>query len=178
MGLFLLLIFVILKLPIPVKIKLYANLEDMKMYYCVKLLGIKLLCGKIEIFEDNFCIQNTHDIFSKIDVKDKQKEGLFIQEVVRRIEVSKLNIYVSIGIKDDACAAHLLSSSLFAVLVAASEILLSKYDSIHISENIQTCFDKTQLEICTESSMQLSIDEIITAKMVANKKHKENMYGK
>ena len=177
-GLIFLLFIILVKMPVPVKVKIYLNAIDMKMYYSIKLINFKILVGKMELNSDGFCVQNTHDIFSKIDVKDKKKEGLFIKEVLNLLTISKFETYFLLGSENDASVTSMLSSIIYSVVVAVSEILASRYQCIHIYQNVYPRFGENVFEISLKSSAQISIDKIVTAKMIANKKHKENINGK
>lgn len=170
-------IILILKYPVPIKIKIFINLYDMKAYYSIKVAWIKLLCGKTEIDEKQLSVQNTNDILAKIDDKKRKQEGLFVNEILKKIQIGKLEMYFNFGISTAQDISAIICGLTSIVMGMISAKAINKNKTAKVLQNV-TLENQDILEATIYSTLTISVDEIVSCKIIANKKHKELSNGK
>ena len=174
-GIFLLVVLFIF--PINAKVKIYINLIDLRAYYVVKILEIKLLCGMAMVEGTKFAFYNTHNKIIKEDKEKQKKEGLFIRQIIKHINAHKLDLYFEFG-SNDASLSALVSgyAQLFFSALCAFTLAQNKY--VHVFESVVTNCQTQTCEAAFQLVIGISIFKIIKAKIIANKMHKENVSGK
>lgn len=136
--------------------------------------------GTCGIEEGKFYYQNPNDMIVVIsDNKEEQiKQGLFIKELLKRLNITKIESYVDIGIKDrpdlSACTAGLI----YSAFCVASALILAKTNYGHVNLKVNYINNQNAFSVTSSCVLEISILDIIISKIIANNKHKENSVGK
>ena len=171
-----LLLFVLLAYPIKAVAKVHINLVNLKAFYSIKVLFIKLLCGTTYIEENRLIIQNSHNLL--YNMKDTQKQMVIIKNIVKRISVSKLQIYFSGGIKNNAYQTAMLCGYAHAITSALFGFLITKNNYINIFQDIDPQYNKDALDITLKCILEISMLDVIGALIVSMFSYKEKLSDK
>jgi len=167
----------LLFLPINIKLKLYVNFEDLKAYYSIKILFIKLLCGEIKIEDNKLVFCNIHNKIIKQNKEEQKKEGLFIRQIAKNINTHKLDLIFEFGSNDASISALVCGyAQMIFSLVCSHVLVYSKY--AHVFEGVVTNYKQQTCQFTMQLILGINIIKIIKSKIVANKMHMENSYGK
>ena len=172
----LLLLLVLIVLPFSVNINMHLNIIEQKCFYSIKLLFIKLLCGKTYIDDSRLIIQNTNNLIYN-NQKDANKQITQIKSIAKKITISQVDIFFSAGVKDNAYATAMLCGYTYAISSALVAVLISKNPYINIFQDVDPNYNKDALDITLKCQIQISILKIIFALISANKKLKESNNG-
>ncbi|MBQ8468774.1 MAG: hypothetical protein IJ542_03345 [Clostridia bacterium] len=171
------LLMVLLIFPMHAKLKVHINVLTLVCEYSLKVLNIKLLCGRVSIKEGEFVILNSHNkLFSGTKERQK-KQGLLIKNLLSRLTISRIEVYFELGLKNYAAMAIACGffQSLFSSLLAMT---ITNNPCVHIIESVSPNFSGEQCELTSQALLELSLLDIVRAKIKANKLHRENINGK
>ena len=173
-------VFIIIIFPFNIKGKLYLNLTELKMYYSIKSLSIKLLMGTTYFEEGKLIHQNPNDlIFIVSDDQDVQiKQNLFIREILKRLNITKIECYADIGIKLRPDISACIVGFIYSLISAVSALIVAKTTYAHVESRINYITDENKFDLIVSCVLEISIFDIIISKIIANNKHRENVIGK
>lgn len=171
------LVLFLLLLPITAKAKLYIDLISLKMFYVIKIFGIKLLSGTTEITNGKFDVHNTHNIILKKDKESQKKEGLFLRQLVKNTNIHKAEFYFDFG-THNAYSSSIVSGYAQVLFAMLTSYILTKNKYAHISEGVVTHYNHSTCEFAMQFVLGISVINILKSKIVANHQHKENINGK
>lgn len=170
-----LLVYFLFVFKLNIKIKLHLNLTNLSAYYSIKILFIKLLCGRTLIENNNLIIQNTHNLILKNDKEYKIKQGLFIKQLVKHISVPKIELFFDFGTQNDAYLSSMVCGQIQILFGSICAYILAKNKMAHTLESVSPKYNQDVCEFSTKCILAISLYEIIKSKIIANKQHKENL---
>ena len=162
--------------PFSTKIKFHIDLITLQSSYVIKILGIKLLCGKAYIQDNKLHIQNTHNAIIKQDKEEQKKEGLFLRQIIKNIHVQKLEIYFDFGLPN-AYISSIVCGYAQIIFAALCSFVTTTSKYSHIKEGVMAHYKQERCELLSQLAIGISLAKIIKSKIIANKQHKENSRG-
>ena len=169
-----LLFFILLAYPIKAVAKIHINLVDLKAFYSIKVLFVKLLCGTTYIEDNQLIIQNTHNLFPPM--KEPKKQLLIIENILKRISIDTCHLYFCGGIKDNAYQTAMVCGYIQAITVALFCVLITKNNCINIFQDIDPQYNKDALDVTVKCVIEISILDVLAALIVSLFSYKEK-YG-
>lgn len=158
----LLTIYVLLSYPFSFRLKVHADAISMVCFYSLKINFVKLLCGKSSITGSTLVTQNTHDLILA-PMKNSSMQKAFAVQLLPKIKISKVEIYFTGGVANDACATALFCGSVQILSSMLASALISADPLINIYQDIDTDFTNDALQLSASCVLQLSINDIIIA---------------
>ncbi len=157
-------LYLLLAYPFSIKLKFHGDVLKMVCFYSLKVWLIKLLCGRAAIENSTLVVQNTNNMLYSAS-KDQQKQQQFLMAVAKKIEISRAEIYFTGGVDGDAFASALLCGSVQVASSAIISILITENPLVNIYQDIDINFKCDSLEISLDCKLNLSILDIILAKL-------------
>lgn len=167
---------VLLAYPIKAVAKVHVNLVNLKAFYCIKVLFIKILCGTTYIEDNRLIIQNSHNLL--YNMQNTPKQMIIIKNIVKRISVAKMQIYFCGGIKNNAYQTAILCGYMQAITSALFGFLITKNNYINIFQDIDPQYNKDALDITIKCVLEISMLDIIGALIVSVFSYKEKLSDK
>lgn len=171
-----LLLFVLLAYPIKAVAKVHINAINLKAFYSIKVLFIKLLCGTTYIEDNRLIIQNSHNFL--YNMKDTKKQMVITKNIVKRISVSKLQIYFCGGIKNNAYQTAIICGYAHGISSALISYLITKNNYINIYQDIDPQYNKDALDLTLKCVLEISLLDVFAALIDSKAKYKESQSGK
>lgn len=172
--------FVIMVLSFPFKTRFMCHLNfiEMKGFYSLKIMKIKLLSGMIYINElKEFMIENSVDLISKSYNKPFMRA--FAKELINKINVKKIEIYFTGGFEDNSSNSAIVCGTVSSFVQTIYSYLSIVYDDVKLYEDVEPTFNENNLEVTFDGVISISFLKIIIAIIVAgftkNKYKKEKL---
>ncbi len=172
-----LLLFLLLAYPFKINFKLHINFINLKSFYSLKVLFIKLLCGTTYIEQNNLIIQNTHNLVYNSS-KDAQKQMREMTNIAKKIEISKVQIFFTGGIEDNAYQTAMICGYMYAISSALISYIITTNPYVDIFQDIDPVYNKNALDLTAKCILKISILDILIALLESRKQFKENKDGK
>lgn len=155
-----LLLFLILILPFKIKIGLHINVLENKGFYLIKVLFIKMLCGRVRIKEGKLEFENNNDLIFK-----KSKDEVYLNKVfmclLSEMEICDLQIFIEFGNKSDAAQTAIFCGALESVLSGLFAVLKTKFNYMYQFLDIDTNYNKDALEATVGTIISISLWQIL-----------------
>ena len=174
-AIFLFLLFVF---PMNIKLKFHIDAVKGKMFYSIKILGIKILIGTIFYHDGKIVVQNTNNLILMGDKEVRKKESLFIFQVIKQITISRLELYFDGGLESQPFVSSLVSGYIYSLFCGISAYIITRHPLSHINIKVNPTFNSTMLELSALSLLEISLLDIVVAKIKSQKQYKELKNGK
>lgn len=157
--------------PFKTRVITHVNLLNTKGYYNLKVMRIKLLTGRFFIDEnDGFVVENSADLISSNYNKPFIKS--LSKNLLENINVKKVELYYTGGLKNDAYVSAMLGGFISSVIKIIYSYLSEKYDDVKLYEDVETTFYDNNLEFTFSVVVSVSLMKIMTSIFKANKEIK------
>lgn len=167
-------LFLLFIFPLNTKIKLHIDFFGGKAFYSIKILWVKILVGTTYLYGGKIVIQNTHNLIFKEDKNIRQKEVYFIEEIVKQINISKLELYFDGGIKSNPFASAMICGNIDSIFCGISAYVITRHPLSHIIVSVSPDFQENTMELSVQSLLEISLLNIVVALIKGKRKYKEN----
>lgn len=157
----------ILLFPFKIRFMTHINLLKKKAFYSLKILGIKLLCGRAYIDEDNkFVVENSINIIKNNSNKDFILS--FSKNFLSRMNVKKLELFFTGGLDNDSYSSAILCGVMSASVETLYSVLSLKYDHVRLYEDIKPTFNSTSFELTVDVVVSISLFSLVISLIKAS----------
>lgn len=171
----LLLIFIFL-FPFKTRFMCHFNVFEVKGFYSIKIWRFNFICGKIYSDPDGkIKTENSIGVINKD--YDKNFIKLLALNLLKRLDVHKVEIFFTGGFKENSYSSALLCGSVSSMVQSLYSYLSQQYDYVRLYENIVPTFNENNLELTFDIVLSISIFKIfvsIIKSNIANNKLKES----
>ena len=171
----LLLIFIFL-FPFKTRFMCHFNVFEVKGFYSIKIWRFNFICGKIYSDPDGkIKTENSIGVINKD--YDKNFIKLLALNLLKRLDVHKVEIFFTGGFKENSYSSALLCGSVSSMVQSLYSYLSQQCDYVRLYENIVPTFNENNLELTFDIVLSISIFKIfvsIIKSNIANNKLKES----
>ena len=154
--------------PFKTRLMTHINLLETKGFYSFKVMKIKLLTGRFYLDgESGFQVENSNDLVSQNYNKPFVKE--LTKEFAQRIDVKKVEMFFSGGLKNDAFSSAIICGAVSSAIQSIYSYLSEKFDNVKLYEDVDAVFDENNLEVTTDIVISISLFSILISIFKANK---------
>lgn len=173
---FFIVFFVILVLVFPFKTRAMAhiNLLELKCFYSVKIWLVKILCGMANFENERLNILNDKTIFSG-EYDDKFKT--FSKEVLKRIEVKKVELFFTGGAEDNSFTSAMVCGTMLSIVETIYAKLSLLYDDVKMYKDIEPTFKEDNFELTIDFVASISVVKLIISVIKSKKELKRIREG-
>ena len=150
------LIFMLLFCPFKIRLMSHFNMLKKKGFYSLKVLKIKLLCGRAYLNKNNqLVVENSINIMKSH--KSKDFILTFAKNFVSKINVKKIEIFFTGGMQNDSYSSAILCGVMSASVETLYSVLSQKYDNVHLYEDIPPTFNTGSFELTLDVVIQINL---------------------
>lgn len=154
----------------------HFNVFEVKGFYSIKIWRFNFICGKIYSDPDGkIKTENSIGVINKD--YDKNFIKLLALNLLKRLDVHKVEIFFTGGFKENSYSSALLCGSVSSMVQSLYSYLSQQYDYVRLYENIVPTFNENNLELTFDIVLSISIFKIfvsIIKSNIANNKLKES----
>lgn len=154
----------------------HFNVFEVKGFYSIKIWRFNFICGKIYSDPDGkIKTENSIGVINKD--YDKNFIKLLALNLLKRLDVHKVEIFFTGGFKENSYSSALLCGSVSSMVQSLYSYLSQQYDYVRLYENIVPTFNENNLELTFDIVLSISIFKIfvsIIKSNFANNKLKES----
>lgn len=161
-----LLICFILFVPIKIKCGAHLNLVKNKGFYCIKVAFVKLLCGRLQISSGKLEFENNNDLLFKSN-KDEKYLNKIIINVLKKISIKEIELFVEFGSKNNAAATALVCGGMHSVFSAFFAVLKCRYENMYQFLDVDTNYNRDAFETTFSSVLSISLFEVLISLLKA-----------
>lgn len=154
----------------------HFNVFEVKGFYSIKIWRFNFICGKI-YSDPNGKIKTENSIGVINKDYDKNFIKLLALNLLKRLDVHKVEIFFTGGFKENSYSSALLCGSVSSMVQSLYSYLSQQYDYVRLYENIVPTFNENNLELTFDIVLSISIFKIfvsIIKSNIANNKLKES----
>ena len=165
------LIIMAMAFPFKTRLMTHINLLSTKGFYSFKVMRVKLLTGRFYLDNDSgFQVENSNDLVSQNYNKPFVKK--LTKEFLKRIDIKKVEMYFSGGLKNDAYSSAIICGAVSSTIQSFYSFLSEKFDNVKLYEDVEVLFDENSLEVTADIVISISLISILISIFKANKKNK------
>jgi hypothetical protein len=167
---------ILLVYPLPIRLSLFADCLGLKTTYCFSICRIKLLCGTAYIESYRPYYQNTHNVFSNFDAMTT-KDRAFVKQIVQYIGIRRLKMHINVGFADNAFLTSMVAGEISAIEGAVYALAKNFCPPCRVAVSVCPSFCQSAINANMSAIIELSIFDVIIARIIANHKYKEKNCG-
>lgn len=157
-----LIVLLVISYPLKVRCGFHVNLLLNVGYISFNLAFIRLLA-------ERFKINNKLEFEGEKERNSKHKKLLtsYINNLTRRVDVKKLDLFFDVGVKDEACFVSLFCGYINSIVIGLFAALLSKYKNLDIYLKTNPYFNKESLEATGEMIVTFNLIDVVVSLLKA-----------
>lgn len=167
--------FIITIIVFPFKIRLMGHFNLMKLigFYSLKIMFLRLLTGRIVFKDGKINIENSVNIVE--DGFNSEFSKQFINEILKRIDIKKIEVYFTGGITNNSFSSAIICGSVSSIVQSIYSYLSQKFYKIKLYEDIDPTFNENNLEITFDIVISISLIAIVISVFSAFIKQKKEI---
>ena len=164
--------FIVMIMVFPFKTRFmgHFNLIELVGFYSLKIMKIKLINGKISYVGGDILIENSVDIIINKLNKDFSKR--LFNQVIKRINVEKVEIFFNGGIADNSFSSAMICGGVSSLTESIYSYLSQNYYGVKLYEDIDAKFGNDNLELTFDLVISISFVSLLISLLNARKKKK------
>ncbi len=155
----LLLLIFLLILPFKVRMMGHFNLIEMKGFYSIKVLFIKILNGKIEFQNGKIIVDNSVNFLG--GKMNKRFARFLMKKLLASIDVKKLELYFTGGTAYNSFSSAMICGSMCSLVQTIYSFLSNKFDNVKLFEEISPTFNETNFELTFDACVAISLLQVL-----------------
>lgn len=156
--------------PFKVSVKAHLNVLSNRGFFCVKMAFLTLICGRLRLSSDLRLEFESQKTVFDVNKKLSKRAAVFLEILLKKIDVMFLDFFFEGGKKDDAFTTALICGSFQVLSSSFFSIMKTKNTSATFRKNVLINFQKDTFALSLDTAIAVSLFDVLSSFVRSGKK--------